>query len=482
MKKLLAILCFGCLCVTIISAQKLEKEVETAIGNFATNLPRGVIIEVSIEEMTLEGKSTSQFSRYLYELVHHYAVLNKNSFKVISKVNSVSRAPNSPGGSQRGIIKGTYAKRNDTVEVSLVLVQVSGTIETSIDSKRFDFPLAELTKKGISLEPENYAEIVKQEQIFAKIEESDSNKTNNSTVSVNPANQAVNIQAVFNSQSMTYMHADELKLTVSADRDCYFKIIHIDVNNKIKMIFPNKDDNKNSIRANENREVFGSVNNRQILCEPYGAETIVVVASIAQFPNLEQEYNQPWKDATEDNIKASIAGAGQERYSITILKPDEEYEYAKPENMTVIYQGIRDDTVKQKGYFEGNDKSGFYIINNIRGSYRIPSDRPDIIQFASYSLDKYTVDSNRGKRTRSSPYNFSFDKPQDINMAVQSVRSNILECGGTFTGNEKQGNFKAKGITGQYKVSNLVNVTITDKPFVVPNSMIEREVKSYFME
>ena len=474
MKKLLAILCFGCLCVTILTAQKLEKGVETAVDNLAMKLLRP--LEVSIGTMTFEGtNSTSGFSRCLYNLVYLYADANA-SFKVVN----LSRAPNSPGGSQRGIIKGTFAKRKDTVEVFLFLISEANG--TGIGSQRFTFPLAELTQREISLEPENSVEIEKQEDIFAKIEETDSNKATNSSVSVNSANQTVNIQAVFSSQSMTYMHADELKLTVSADRDCYFKIIHIDVNNKIKMIFPNRDDNKNFIRANENREVFGSANNRQILCEPYGTETIVVVASIAQFPNLEQEYSQPWKDATEEIIKASIAGAGQARYSITILKPHEEYEFEKPENMTEMYQGIRDDAAKQNGYFEGNDKSGIYIINNIRGSYRIPSDRPDIIQFASYSLDAYTADFNRRKRTRGSPYNFSFVKPQDISTAVSSVRSSILEKGGTFSGNEKQGNFKAKGITGQYKVSDLVNVTITDKPFVVPNSMIEREVKSYFME
>jgi len=70
--------------------------------------------------------------------------------------------------------------------------------------------------------------------------------------------------------------------------------------------------------------------------------------------------------------------------------------------------------------------------------------------------------------------------PEDISQAIQTVRSGIENKGGTFNGNEKQGNFQAKGITGQYQVSNLVSVIILDKPFVIPYSLIEKEVKNYF--
>jgi hypothetical protein len=148
--------------------------------------------------------------------------------------------------------------------------------------------------------------------------------------------------------------------------------------------------------------------------------------------------------------------------------------------MTELYQTIRDDAVRQNGYFAGNATSGFYIIGNVRGSYRIPSGRQDTIQFATYFLDTYTADSYRGVRTRGSPHTFSFTKPQNISQAVQTLRGSILERGGTFSGNEQQGNFRSGGITGQYQVTDVVNVTISEKPFVVPNSLIENEVKKYF--
>jgi hypothetical protein len=49
-----------------------------------------------------------------------------------------------------------------------------------------------------------------------------------------------------------------------------------------------------------------------------------------------------------------------------------------------------------------------------------------------------------------------------------------------FNGNEQAGSFQASGIAGLYQIADLVNVTIVDKPFIVPNSLIEKEVKKFF--
>ncbi|MDR1838603.1 MAG: DUF4384 domain-containing protein [Treponema sp.] len=470
MKKLFVFMCIGCLCVTLLSAQELESGVRNAVNRLAERLLQP--LEVSIGAMTLEGTDmTSEFSHYLYQLVYLY-VDNNLSFKIVN----VTRRAKRPDEPQRGIIKGSFAQRRDTVEVFLFMV--SDTDGSSFGSQRFTFPLAELTSREISIEPENRTIVEEQQRIFAEL--SGTENSNVPPVSISPANQSIQIQAFFNSQSMTYMHRDELKLTVIADRDCYFKIIHIDVNNQIKMIYPTKNDNNNFLRANVSRTVFDNPNSRYVLYGPYGAETLIVVASPVQFSNIDREYNEPWKAASEETIRAAISGVGQARYPIIILKPHEEYEYAKPENMTELYQAIRDDVVQQGGYFEGNTDSGFYIINNIRGSYRVPRDKPDTIQFATYFLDTYTANSYSSIRTRGSPFNFSFARPQNISQALQTVRSSIMEKGGTFNGNEQQGDFRSSGITGKYQVSDVVDVTISEKPFVIPNSLIENEVKNYF--
>jgi len=412
-------------------AAGLQTQTETVIGHFTmtgTNIP-------------------SEFSIYLTEKAVHYAKNNKErKYRIIE--NNTEKAV---------ILSGFFTKRNNSVDVTF---ELSTPNKERDGSYIFSISTDVLEKTiGLAIEPENIKKMPVLDDFTP------------------PANaQAIHIEAEFDSSTRTYKHRDELKLTVSADKDCYFKIIHIDANNQIKMIFPVKGEN-NFLRANVSRNVFNSSNSRYMFYGPYGAETLVVVASPVQFSGIEKEYNQPWKTATEEAIKAAISGAGQARYPITIIKPHDEYEYEKPDNLMEFYQSIRDDASKQGGSFEGNTISGYYIINNIRGSYRVTNNN---IQFAVYYLDAYTSDSYRMEKTRGAGFNFSLEKPQNIAQAVQTVRDSILGKGGIFTGNEQEGKFQASGITGQYQVLDVVNVNITEKPFVIPKSLIENEVKNFF--
>jgi len=308
-------------------------------------------------------------------------------------------------------------------------------------------------------------------------------------------NQGINIQALFDKENMTYFHRDQLNITVTADKDCYFKIIHIDADNQMKMIYPNSYDKNNELKADMPRVIFETAS--YFLYAPYGEETLLLAASAEQFEKIEQEYIAPWIPATDEAVRAAVrgrrggeleqriiqaaqTGEGAASYTITILKPNEEYEYGRPENMAATVQAMRSDALKQGGTFEGNETSGYSVVNNVRVSYRVPSNAPDTVQFAFYNLENVSGGKSAKRQTRGSNYNFSFEKPENIAQTIQMVRNGIEGKGGTFTGNEQQGSFKARGISGQYRISKLVNVTITDKPFLIPNSLIEREVKNYF--
>ena len=438
------------LSVLLTTPDALEAGIKRAVDSLAANLQTQT--ETVIGYFTMTGTDIpSELSVYLTEKVTHYAKINQErKYRVTEN-----------GTEQAAVLSGFFTRRGDRVDVTFELKTPNRDRD---GSHIFSISAALLENTiGITIEPENVKDMFVPDNLVPSAQ-----------------TQTIHIEARFNSSTRTYKHREELQLTVTADRDCYFKIIHIDVNNQYKMIYPTRNDN-NSLRANVSRNVFES-SSRYLLYGPYGAETLVIVASPVQFPNIEREYNQPWRSATEEIIRAAVAGAGQARYSITIIPPHEEYEYTRPENMTEFLQALKDDITGQNGFetFEGSETSGFYIINNIRGSYRVSGDRPDVIQFATYFLDAYTVDSYRGGRTRGSPFNFSFARPQDIAQAVQTVRGNILEKGGTFTGNEQQGNFSSSGIVGQYRVMDVVNVTISEKPFVIPNSLIVNEVKNYF--
>jgi hypothetical protein len=441
------------LTVILDTPAAIEAGIKKAVDALAARLK--TTTETVIGPFMLTGKNTpSELSLFLSEKITHYATENQGrKYKIVEGVLTPGTAEN------RAVLNGFFTKRSDRVDITLKLSTPGGDAD---GSQIFSLSLAVLGQIPVAVEPPNVNTMIVLDDIVPA-----------------PVTQTINIEARFNSNTLTYKHCDELKLTVTADRDCYFKIIHIDVDNRINMIYPGTGNDDNRLRANVSRTIFDNTN-RYIFYGPYGAETIVVVASVAQFPDIDKDYGQPWRQAAEEAIKNAIAGAGQARYPITIVKPHDEYEFTKPQNMTETYQAIRDDAIRQGGYFEGNATSGFYIINNVRGSYLVPPDKPDIIQFATYYLDTYTGDANRGTRTRGQPYNFSFSKPQNISHAVQTVQTGIKSKGGTFTGNEQQGSFRANGIAGQYKVSDRVEVTISEKPFVVPNSLIENEVKIFF--
>ncbi len=66
------------------------------------------------------------------------------------------------------------------------------------------------------------------------------------------------------------------------------------------------------------------------------------------------------------------------------------------------------------------------------------------------------------------------------------VESAITASGGSFDGNEKNGVFFGKTplgfIKGEYCCTkeNEITVTIVDKPFFVPNGVIELKIREYF--
>jgi hypothetical protein len=426
------------------TADAMEAGIKRAVDALASGLQTPAETRIGTFFLTETG-TTSGLSRYLYERVRHYAI--NNSAYRITESNT----------KETSSLTGFFTRRNDRVDVIIELNTPKGTS----GSQSFSLSAAELTRRNIAVEPEN----------LPKITELNRNLNNITSSS------QINIQAQFNSESRTYLHCDELKMTLVSDRDCYFKIYHINVNNQIQLVYPTRRDTDNTLRANVSRTLFNNPNSRYLLYGPYGTETILVIASNTQFKNIEKEYNSPWTAVTEEILKEAAAGEGKSQYSVTIIKPHEEYEYKKPQNMTQTYQTIRNDAVSQGGFFEGNETSGFYIIGNVRGSYLVVNDK---IQFATYFLGNFTRGSNTAFMTRGSGYNFSFAKPQNISQAVQTVRDGVLSKGGTFTGDEQQGNFKASGIAGQYRVTDMVNVTISEKPFIVPNSLIESEVKNFF--
>jgi len=81
---------------------------------------------------------------------------------------------------------------------------------------------------------------------------------------------------------------------------------------------------------------------------------------------------------------------------------------------------------------------------------------------------------------------FTLTISDEITSVLATVASAITGSGGTFSGDAEKGVFQGNSFMGPIKgeycsiSGNEIRITIKDKPFIVPYSLIEGEVKKYF--
>ncbi|MDR2484210.1 MAG: DUF4384 domain-containing protein [Treponema sp.] len=475
MKKIVLV----CACIfagtAILAAEDLDGLIKKAVDGLASHLTAPV--EVSVEELFLEGTaSPSAFSRHLTSRINAHAPANP-MFMVVVPTRSPSLLRT--GGPQKCVIKGVFLQEGDLVRVTLQLQLVEENKHSIIESKDFSVPLAELQRLNIALLPDNFKtveEIKEWEEIF--------------TPPVPPlpapsANTPVfTIKAWPDSETATYIDGDAMSVTLLADRDCYVKVYHIDVNRQMQLIFPNRLNRDNYLAANTTRVIPESPV-QLTLHEPFGQETIYVVASGEQFQNLEAEFVQI-REASREAVRgaglqikpgsAQAVGTTETRFNYTILPAtyaDAVFQYRKPADMAGAVRTMENEIRRQGGTFTGNEREGTFSASGIQGGYRVSGNT--LTMSIRYLGNQAPLTS-----VAAPAYRFSFDKPANIRQAVQTVRTGIENKGGAFSGDESTGNFRASGIAGQYTVADRVNVTIYEKPALIPNSLIEKEIKNFF--
>lgn len=68
--------------------------------------------------------------------------------------------------------------------------------------------------------------------------------------------------------------------------------------------------------------------------------------------------------------------------------------------------------------------------------------------------------------------------PTDL---LSYLKNEVETNSGMFDGDTFNGTFSGKGIKGEYSVlGNVVSVSIVKKPFIVPMSLVEKEIRRYF--
>jgi len=80
-------------------------------------------------------------------------------------------------------------------------------------------------------------------------------------------------------------------------------------------------------------------------------------------------------------------------------------------------------------------------------------------------------------------HTFSIILKQDPDIVIAYIKKEIESNSGQFKGDCSSGTFSGKGIEGLYYVGdNIINITLVKKPFYIPVSLIEKEIRRYFPE
>jgi len=299
MKKALLFPCLILFGITFLPAQQIDNLVRDAVNKLASRL--NVLLEVSVGTITLDNIETpSEFSRLLAGKVKHYAS-NNDLFRVMPRSRGIPSTR--PSGPPKGTISGNFTVNGDNVTVILELVLDSSGV--THESAQIFLSLSELKRAGYEILPENIKttqEVKEREKIFEPIVQNPPVNTNNSP------SPALIIKAWPNSDSDTFIEGDFLEITVVSNRNCYFKVYHIDRDNDMQLIHPGQsyNDKDNELKANVPRTI-GSGDFK--ISQPFGQDTIVVVASNRQFVNIEPK-GIPLGKASRELISNAVSTRG----------------------------------------------------------------------------------------------------------------------------------------------------------------------------
>jgi len=158
-----------------------------------------------------------------------------------------------------------------------------------------------------------------------------------------------------------------------------------------------------------------------------------------------------------------------------ILADEIIYSFEKPADMVVVIREMRNIASNFGGTFSGNEYGGSFsgFGSNAKVTYSVNG---NMIEFTITLIGD--VNNTIQQKLK---HSFAIDLPGNISQALEAVRIGIERKGGSFYGNEYGGYFRNSGIMGNYVVGENVMFYIFEKPFIIPISLIEREIRNYFV-
>jgi hypothetical protein len=183
-------------------------------------------------------------------------------FAVASRGLTVETAV--PNSNIQAVVTGNYSPLDSGAEVSMQLVSTSGN-KVVLSSARFVIPASELERRRLTLLPEKGGAVIKLAEFEQKQKAVDpyAGKNNKWTITVTP-----------DVLDNIYYDGDYMTMRIYSERDCYFRITHVDVNGETQIIYPTNPRDDNFIRAGQTRRIPD--NTRYRMSAPFGEEMVLV--------------------------------------------------------------------------------------------------------------------------------------------------------------------------------------------------------------
>jgi hypothetical protein len=256
----------------------LNATLDERIGQAVAAMARPVEgpLTIAVSRISFAGTtSVSSLSAYLKDGIISGALKQQNKFRVASDSESAEFAVASRGltvekpvanSPIQAIVLGSFTPVDDDAEVSLRLVSTAQN-NTVIAAAKFVIPAAELSRRRLTLLPEKDNAAITRAEFDAKQKAIDpyAGKNNAFAFTVTPDH----LDGV-------YYDGEYMSMRIYAERNCYFRIVHVDVNGTAQVIYPAVGRDNNFIRSGETRSIPDNTLYR--MGSPFGEEYILVAA------------------------------------------------------------------------------------------------------------------------------------------------------------------------------------------------------------
>jgi hypothetical protein len=260
-------------------AALLETDLDGEIDRAVSDLARGVSgkTTVAIGRISYgDTQTVSSLSAYLKNGITSSALRRDSRFAVaddgasagfaVSTRGLTMEAPaansaSAYGGDIQAVILGNFNPVDNDAEVSLRLVSVSRN-RPILAAANFTVSGEELRRRRLSLLPEiSRAEFEAKQDAVQPY----AGRNNRFVFTVTP-----------DDLDGIYYEGEYMSMRLYSERDCWFRIVHVDVNGTAQVIYPTTSRDNNFIRAGETRSIPD--NTRYRMGAPYGEEYILAAA------------------------------------------------------------------------------------------------------------------------------------------------------------------------------------------------------------